>query len=345
MPIMRKQSGFVSMIIVITLSILLTLLTLAFIKVMGRGQRQILDSQLSTQAYYAAETGINDAMKAIVSNPTGVPTGDDTNCDPSPIDPVSGAKPNPVISNGEITVSYTCQLITTGTKDVLVTATEGTAKTYPLYTPGSNAQSVTIEWEDQSVNNAFSTGGAQDFVAADTWNGLSPAMMRITIYKTGGSGSSTDFINNQMNFFVKPGTVATGADAISMNSVDGVATLAKCATIAADRPYACRITISDVGGTGIANSVFIRIQPIYKNSNYRFTTSTTNNFSLADAPTLYGAQYRIDVTGRANDVFRRLEVRLPLSGFVAPDSGIDSSSICKKFEWNGSGVVNQFCAP
>lgn len=130
---------------------------------MSYGQRQVLDEQLSTQAYYAAETGINDALYAIINNPAEIPKGEDTDCKPTPLLP-GGTPPNPVISSGDTTVSYSCQLITSGTKDILIDGKEGATKTFPIYTDGA-AQSVTIEWDDDTDNNVFSSpalGGLQD---------------------------------------------------------------------------------------------------------------------------------------------------------------------------------------
>jgi Tfp pilus assembly protein PilX len=336
----KQQQGFVSIIVVITLSILISLITIAFVRVMTSGQRQTLDSQLSTQAYYAAETGINDALKAIATNPTEIKT-DDKDCAATPFT-AGGSVPNQVLTSGETTVSYSCQLITSGTKDILMSAGDGVSKTFPIYTDTA-ANSVSIEWEDNATNQGFETGPADNFKAATAWPSSpdpAPAMMRITIYQPGGGNvSSAAIIANQRNFFVKPGVAATNDGIVSYGSADGTAKLANCAKVSATRPYACRLTITGLSGTAIKNGVFIKVQPIYKNANYRITAAQSNSYDTANALPLFGAQYRVDVTGKANDVYRRLEVRLPLAGFTSPDSGVDSGSICKNFEWNGSGLV------
>jgi Tfp pilus assembly protein PilX len=341
-----KQKGFVSIISVIMLSILVILITVAFVKVMQRGQRQILDSQLSTQAYYAAETGINDAMQAILNNPSEIPVSEDTDCTPTRlVQGVPSSMPVQTITvpdAPDAQVSYTCQLITSGTKDILVDGKDGVAKVFPVYTD-SSASTIDIEWEDDKNHTNFNVGGAETYGPANSYPGNAPAMLRITVYQTaGGNISSQDLINGQKNFFVKPG-VSTADGEVSMADPDATAILAKCEATSPTRLYACRVSITGIANTNVQNAVFVKVQPIYKDANYRVTANNVSAFSYEDTLALFGAQYRIDVTGKANDVYRRLEVRTPLQSFTYPSFGVDSDSICKKFEWSGSSVIYSAC--
>src|SRR5258708_5693843 len=61
------QQGIVSIIVTIILMLVLTLIVLSFAKVSRREERNALDRQLSTQAFYAAESGINDSTVVIKS--------------------------------------------------------------------------------------------------------------------------------------------------------------------------------------------------------------------------------------------------------------------------------------
>ena len=65
----KDERGMVAIMIAMFLMIILSLITLGFLRLMQREQRQALDNSLSTQAYYAAESGINDAVKAARANP------------------------------------------------------------------------------------------------------------------------------------------------------------------------------------------------------------------------------------------------------------------------------------
>ena len=47
--------------------LVISLIVLGFAQIARRNQRQSLDRQLSTQAFYAAETGVNDAANLVKS--------------------------------------------------------------------------------------------------------------------------------------------------------------------------------------------------------------------------------------------------------------------------------------
>jgi hypothetical protein len=57
----KNQSGIVSILIVIIIMSLLSLVSLGFSKLMNREVRQSLDTELNAQAFYSAESGVNDA--------------------------------------------------------------------------------------------------------------------------------------------------------------------------------------------------------------------------------------------------------------------------------------------
>src|SRR4051812_1988899 len=110
---MRKNSqpdlhtdarGVVSIIVTILIMLVLSLIILGFAQLVRREQRQSLDRQLSTQAFYAAETGVNDAIKALNNS---VLTGKKSDCDPDGLG--LGANVNKLDASG--TVSYVCVLV------------------------------------------------------------------------------------------------------------------------------------------------------------------------------------------------------------------------------------------
>ena len=60
-----RERGVVSIMVSIVLMAVMTLIVLGFSEIARRDQRQTLDRQLSNQAFYAAEIGVNDAQQAI----------------------------------------------------------------------------------------------------------------------------------------------------------------------------------------------------------------------------------------------------------------------------------------
>lgn len=70
-PIQDNQQGIVAIVVTIILMVILTLIVLSFAKISRREERDALDRQLSTQAFYAAESGIDYAKSKLESDTTG----------------------------------------------------------------------------------------------------------------------------------------------------------------------------------------------------------------------------------------------------------------------------------
>ena len=76
------QKGIASLVIVILIMFLLTLIVLAMTRNTNQQQRQALDRQLNSQAFYAAESGVNDAFHYLANTPGVADTKED--CEPHP---------------------------------------------------------------------------------------------------------------------------------------------------------------------------------------------------------------------------------------------------------------------
>ena len=107
-----SEVGMISIMTTMVLMIIISLIALGFAQISRRNQRESLDRQLSTQAFYAAESGVNDARDLIanaVNAGTTVPDKDA--CD----DNGAGAfyaTLNPVIDAAK-NVEYSCLLVDT----------------------------------------------------------------------------------------------------------------------------------------------------------------------------------------------------------------------------------------
>src|SRR5579862_3283 len=60
-----RQQGVVSIMVTMIMMVVISLLVLGFAEIAKNEQRSSLDNALSVQAYYAAESGINDARAVI----------------------------------------------------------------------------------------------------------------------------------------------------------------------------------------------------------------------------------------------------------------------------------------
>ena len=58
----NEESGLISIAVTIIITALLTLMAVGFAGLSSREYRQALDQQLNSQAFYAAESGVNEAI-------------------------------------------------------------------------------------------------------------------------------------------------------------------------------------------------------------------------------------------------------------------------------------------
>lgn len=71
--IRSNQEGIVAIIVAVILTVLMSLIILAISQNANREQRQALDRQLSDQAFYNAESGVNDLANYLYKNIATVP--------------------------------------------------------------------------------------------------------------------------------------------------------------------------------------------------------------------------------------------------------------------------------
>src|SRR5690349_5561347 len=91
-----RQSGMASIVITMVTMVVISLIVIGFATISRREQRQSLDQLLSSQAFYAAESGIEDATAIIkstlASGSTPTNKSDCTTNDPSGTNYPTGAQ-------------------------------------------------------------------------------------------------------------------------------------------------------------------------------------------------------------------------------------------------------------
>lgn len=323
----------VSIVTTIVIMIVLTLITLGFSQAMRREQRQALDRQLSTQAFYAAESGINDAIE-MINNETL--TIDKTECTTWPI-------PTTPTSAIDATTSYTCLLIDQTPSELEYDSISTNNSTI---VPVKSAEvapisSITISWQEEQ-GNFSSINGCTNFPQT-----LDMPVLRVSITPD-NQLDRTNLINNTFTAFLYPrsggsacpsgNSVAyeygTGSSQNQGQIVDGQCNGTKT-------PRHCSVTITGVPFGAATN--YIRLKSIYTNS-----AVTIQAFDYLNKPlTLTGAQAEIDSTGKANDVLRRVKVRVPINdGNNYPEYALEAAgAICKRYSvWPG-GFSNDDSSP
>jgi hypothetical protein len=348
-----NQAGFASLVIAIVLVLVMSLTTVGFAELMRKETRSANDRHLSSQAYYAAETGINDAATAISQGYTGTKstcgplgTGPDTTPPTADNKPIHGAGSNRV--DGTDNNTYTCLLIDPTPKDLQYTAdSRAQVRLFTTVNKDNTDQQVDIAslivgWtpkDDSDLANKFvSSGGNHPFGQSTAW-GDKTGVVRLNLTPLIQSQiGRAKLIENNYAAFLYPerGGAASTLATLALNDYSagkgdsgGLILDGRCHAANVnnqDLPGACNVKIT---GLNWANYV-LSLRSIYADVNVRVYAydAAGNRVRFTHAQTV------IDSTGRAQDVLRRIQVRQPSTGSEPQtDFGLETtSSICKKLQ-------------
>lgn len=317
-----NQAGMVSIIITMVMIIVMSLIVIAMSKNSIREQRQSLDRQLSDQAFYNAESGINDWRNYLTKYATTVPT-EKTDCKPS----TDTAAPVGEITSDGIN-KYTCVMYTKTPQDLAFeNLGTGESKTLPLTPQNTTLTKLTISWSPHGVSSPKSSGCninstgvlPQSLPANCDFGGMEISLIDL-------SGMNRDSLRN--NMFTGYFLPNTSGSAVNLDTGrgdnQGIRQTVSCSS------GKCQATINiNVPASGLAqgNTMYIKVRSLYVSADL-----TVNGFDSAGTAVKFGnAQYVIDVTGKASDVLRRVKVTVPASDQVAStDFALRTSdSICK----------------
>jgi hypothetical protein len=325
----NAESGIVSIFVTMLLIVIMSLLVMAFAQLSRREQSESLDTQLSTQAFYAAETGVNDAKSAIAnfitSKQAGTPLDERKTCDDTAYPELNTNK----VLSATYDVSYTCVTIDP-TPPYLSVAVGPEAQVLPVKSDdGNDIGSLTFSWTGTTANGSpnMSTcpSAAAGFVPASAYS-CPFGGLRLDVVPA-ASAHRDAMISGDMAAFLMPRS-ANGSGTVSYAGNTGpVVNAANCSN------GSCEVTVTNLN----ANSYYIRLSRLYLSSNV--TVTMQNNRSFKDSLAT------VDSTGKAQDVLRRIVVSVPLqgtSGTVPNAALISGDSVCKRFLVADGFFANSF---
>lgn len=403
----NKQSGAVSLFVVIFAMLLISIVTVSFLRLMISDLRQATNNDLSQSAYDSAMAGTEDAKRALLkyqqycaANPGDCAryareevSSDQCNAalintgviNPSDVGESSGG------TTGEIKVqqtdvegetfaqAYTCVKIQLNTDNVEGEIQNGASKIIPLKaisSDGSNRtfDTVQVSWysaddlSTPSTNINLPSGAAPFRLNAQSssgWPTTRPSLMRAQLMQFGPNFSLTDFdyVNgsgesNANTLFLYPtsGGLTTNGfvgrdlrkDTPSGNpraDDQGDTPLpTMCRNNVSSGGYSCQMNLTlpaPIGGDVANRNAYLRLTPFYKATHFEvklFSSGIQVNFE--------GVQPKIDSTGRANDLFRRVESRVELTdpSFPYPEAAVDvSTEFCKDFTVTDTQFIPATC--
>ncbi len=377
-----RQRGAVSIFIVIFTALLLTVVTVSFIRIMLRDQSQSTSAELSQSALDSTYAGIEDAKRALVryNERCGTNPGDTecvnmrnamTTCgsiqhilhhaeDQDAIEAEVMVQSDGGGAGGDSALdqAYTCVKIALETPDYLGrTDSADKVNVIPLETAGQSFSRVQINWftaedagddtnpfdytEYASPNHPLPSSSAlgrppimevqlvqhgQTFVLGDfdfSETAASPA---------GSSNTNTLFLYPNQNRASSPEIrfATDGARRASTGPTEVMCTTDKGSNYACTADIILPEPIGGLTADGLRAGGSLRVVPRYNKTTYQVIL---HNGDPANPVRFSGVQPEVDVTGRANDLFRRVKARIQtIDDAPYPAGAVDvSNNFCKVF--------------
>lgn len=327
------------MVIVILIMTFLTLIVLAMTKNANREQRQALDRQLNSQAFYAAESGINDAKDYVAAN-HALPGFQDRKDDCNNITGASngnqfGDKSNLVGQTGiDDSIRYSCVMYNVHPDSLIYESGTSESKIAPIEdVDGLAIKSLTFKWRqttgDELVFNGCPPNAGVFPVSLDDSN-CNAGALRVELVDPDAS-SRQDLINKSFLSFITP-TRNTGQSGSGGNYLTGVGIAQNQGQSGGGGCTAngeCSFTIDNI----YRNKLILHLRSIYKSNTVTINGEVFNGGSIEKIE-FKDAQMMVDSTGRATDVIRRIQVRVPISEYSkrvnVPENALQTSDdICK----------------
>lgn len=368
----RQQQGFVSLFTVIFFTLLITVITVGFVSIVLNEQQQSLNNDLRASALNAAESGIEDAKRAILYY-NSLPAGSNKNalystltsnqCDAltnSTIAQGIGVSSNgAVTSQNNLSQYFTCLTVNLVSPNYLASSSADKSVFIPLNSQNNAAfDQLVVSWHLVSSSvGASGDGQPTKYVTSTTtlppvagsgssWSSQGyPAYLRVQLYGYPSTGNFTrnDISDRSRSAFLVPGAVGTTSP-ISFDTADPLPhqfdtnklplQAIKCSGTPPNVPsgtYACTATLQLPSGANFAstaNNYFLRVTPLYGSTHF---SVTLKNSSSGNAISFSGVEPIVDVTGRAGNVFRRVQSRVVIGAATdLPEFEVETAGdICK----------------
>jgi len=360
-----RQNGAVSLFVVVFATLLISVVIVSFVRLMVNDEQQASTIDLSQSAYDSAQAGVEDGKRALLRYQNICSGTDSSACDAAFVNltsedcnvsltdivDISGdeVKIQQNLGDNALDQAYTCVKVQWETADYLGSLQAGESIVIPL-TSRQAFDTVQLEW--YTADDLQTTGDLTvslpnnlpnyPLLAQSEWDINTPSVLRSQLIQAGSSFSLGDFDsvsnleNNASTLFLYP-TVAPAIPSSTASFLDdkrrglaGEVTPVECYSSLSGGGYACRVKLSAPSLVVPGSIAYMRLSAFYNQSNYR--VSLLNGASTVAL--FNGVQPEIDATGRANDLFRRVQTRVELRdvNFPYPEAAVDvTGNFCKDF--------------
>lgn len=366
-----NQRGISSLFVVMFTMILLSVITVSFTGLMIREQQRAINDDLSRSAYDAALSGVEDGKRVIAACSRGVTAA----CDAIEDKQCNTVQEAGIVTSGDDEVviqsrtgtdsartdeAYTCVVINSDTPNFL-TRLENDADSVmiPLKGVGSYNR-VSISWHMQVADGGVPVdlhNGSGDLELRNkvNWNSAAvnrPAILRAQLMQFDSADVNFNDLDGDLTHtaFLYPTSLAAAAvpaiDIAGNDSRRAAGTSldpeAVSCSISPLVEYSCSAVITIPSGP---DTSFLRLSSIYRAASVR--VELLDNSVGVDFD---GVQPSVDSTGRAADVFRRVEARVEpiVPDMPYPRATVDiNGNLCKNFSVGSSAgsYSSNSCTP
>lgn len=362
-----REKGVVSILSVIFFIILMSIITVSFLRIVTDEQDQVIQDDLSKGALAAARSGVEDAKRALLlcrskSGAAQVQCYSDLNNQNCPgifasstmvSDLSLQTNPDGSVKVGDPTNDnnqrYTCVTISQTTPNYTGIASEGLGAFIPLRSTTAFNQ-IRISWHQTSVDGAGAIPAAGP-ISLDTnprraeWrNGAGVryiAMPRIQLVQFDTTQTLNAQQDNTVGAFLVPnsggaqtncGNPAMGLGSVCVNAIapNGMPKRAavNCVTPAPVGGYLCSATLNLNFAQSTTSQYFMLLKSQYGTPHY----SVELLYNGASAP-FNDVQPEVDSTGAAANVYKRILSRIEYQAdtYFTSNSIESGLSVCKDF--------------
>jgi len=248
----NREAGFVSLFSVVFFMLLLTVITIGFLRIMGIEQQQALDNDLTSSAVAAAESGIEDGKRAIIAYNTTTDSTlksalaaafTSTACDSltssstirSALNIDAGGN---AIGNASLNQYYTCLTVNLNSPNYINNETAGSSDYVPLVASGGAYEQVQVSWHLISQTSGTDGDGIPANYApgpllppvnnvngnpSNSWSVQGyPSYLRVELYGYPSSGNFTraDIDARTHSLLLIPSSSTNGAAVSSTTPID-----------------------------------------------------------------------------------------------------------------------------
>lgn len=298
-----RQAGVVALITSIIIGLLLVAITTGAIALMGGELRQGSDYDQSIRAYFAAEAGAEDALAHIRRQ---LAAGASLSSLNSP-DCAAYDDNNPNLS-GDNSVSYTCQVTSLAANSItdflrVEESTQIDLSSVPT------ATTIVLSWNQNGTSDPQSTDWSNipgNFTTGAAWSGVFPSVPEVTFFDYPSNQSSFGSSDiHEHTIVLKPSGTGIQNPNINLASIVNPESV-ECVPSNLGN-YDCQATFQLIS----IGSVYyvMQIHARYSQMHYKIQA-----FQGSQQLTIANAEMVVDVTGKANDVTRRIRLQAPVKG-------------------------------